>query len=120
MITKHLLVGQYVYEYIYGEGVAYNIFSFDKIIDVDDDYITFANAKVILKGHKWSLSGEIGTKIHKTRIVYSKKGTKAKKDKDKLYEKAISSLNLKIYKDGMFELSYPGYKTEDGFVLEGH
>lgn len=120
MTTKHPLVGQYVYKYIYGEGMTYNIFSFDKIIDVDDDYIIFADAKVMLKGHKWYLSGEIGTKIYKIRIVYSKKGTKAKKDKDKLYEKAIDSLNLKIYKDGMFGLSYPGYKTKDGFILEGY
>jgi hypothetical protein len=120
MATKHPLVGQYVYKFIYGEGMTYNVYSFDMIIDVDDDYITFADAKVILKGYKWYLSGEIGTNIYKIRIVYSKKGTKAKKDKDKLYEKAIDNLNLKLCKGGMLRLSYPGYKTKNGFILEGY
>lgn len=100
--------------------MTYDIFSFDKIIDVDDDFITFANAKVVLNGHKWVLSGKVGTKIYKIRIVYSKKGTKAKKDKDKLYKKAIDNLNLKIYHLDIFNLTYPGYKTKDGFILEGY
>jgi hypothetical protein len=115
------MIGQYVYQDGYGEGVSYNSFTFDKIVHIDDDHITLINAKVELKGDKWYPSNELGDKIYKIRIVYSKKGTKAKKDKDKLYNKAIQDLNLKIYQDGMFEeLTYPRYKTNDGFCLYGY
>lgn len=119
MTTKHPLIGQYVYGYIYGEGMGKSIFAFHKIINVDDDFITFANAKILLKNNKWILSGEIGTKIYKTRLVYAKKGTKAKKDKNKLFENAINNLNLKIYQNGMFDLTSPTWVAVDDFVLEG-
>lgn len=117
------LIGQYVYKYIYGEGMVANIISFDKIIDVDDN-ITLANAKIILKNNRWYLSGEVGTNIYKIKINYSKKGTHAKKHKDKLYSEAIDNLNLKIYnkvtKTGLLPYSYPNCESNDGFTLEGH
>lgn len=120
MTMKHPLSGQYIYKYIYGECMTFDEYSFDKIISIDSDFITFANAKVILKGTRWQPSDEVGTNTYKVRIMYAKKGTKAKKDKDKLYENAINNLNLKLYKEGMFELYYPSYNTKDGFILEGN
>ena len=126
MTTHHPLISQYVYKYIYGEGMTFNTISFDKITDIDDEFITFTNAKISLKNNRWYLSGEVGTKVYKIRIIYSKKGTKSKKDKDKLYEKAIDNLNLKLYRDidvhGRLPsyFFYQGYKLiHDGFTLEG-
>lgn len=113
------LIGKYLYTYNHCDSIVPCYLSFDKIIHVDEDYITLVNAKVILKGHSYVPSNEVGTKIYKIRIIYSKKGTKAKKDRQKLYDKAIENLNLKIWNNN-FELNSSLYSTKDDFMLRGY
>jgi hypothetical protein len=104
------LVGQCVRNDIYGEGMTRNILSLNKIINIDDNFITFINVQMKMENNRWICSEVLGKEKIKLKLNYPKTTSKNKKDKVKLHQQAIDNLNLRIYKNDAY---FPEWTNED-------
>lgn len=116
---KQKYLGQMLYSCITTEGMGTDIIEFYNIVDINDDYLTTCNVKVELRNHKWYPSNKLGDTKTKYKLVYSRKSTKSKKDKDKLIERAVEQLNLSYCSDYVWDLPGDSWKcVTDGCKLE--
>ncbi len=109
-MEHHYLVGECVKDYIYGECMTRNILRLNKIISIDDDFITLINVQMKMEDNRWICSDILGKEKLKLKLSYSRTTSKDKKDKVKLHQKAIDSLNLQIYKNDSY---FPEWTNED-------
>lgn len=109
-MQQHYLVGECVRNDIYGEGMTRNILRLNKIISIDDNFVTLINAQLKMENNRWICSDVLGSEKIKLKLSYPRTTTKDKKDKIKLHQKAIDDLKLRIYKNDTY---FPKWTNEN-------
>jgi len=118
-MEQHYLVGKCIRDYIYGECMTQNMMRFNKIISIDDDFITLINVQVKVENNKWIPSDVVGDKKLKFKLNYPRTTSKNKKDKTKLHQKAIDDLGFYLYNNDLYYPDWSGdnYKDNDTFEV---
>ena len=121
-MEQHYLIGQCVREDIYGECMTANILSLNKIISIDDNFVTLINAQMKMENNRWISSDVLGDERINLKLNYPRTTSKDKKDKVKLHQKAIDDLNLRIYKNDSYFPEWTNhyrdnYSSKDTFEI---
>ena len=112
---EHYLVGQCVRDYIYGECMTQNMMRLNKIISIDDDFITLVNVQMKVENNKWIPSDVIGDKKLKFKLNYPRTTSKNKKDKTKLHQKAIDDLGFYLYNNDLYFPDWSGHDCNERY-----
>ena len=88
------MIGKFMMSHSYFEGMAPEEIKFHIILDVTEEKITIDTAKLVLKNNRWYPTNEPAGKKYVNMLRYPRKGTRAKKNKEKLIKEAIADLNF--------------------------